>query len=104
MACLFVPLCESPYVLGTHGRHALKLAPFDTYTHAQAPVDPKALKLDDYFKIIKQPMDLGTVKAKLQVHHASFGTIRYSARVDACASCSRGSFEKCRVRGRARVT
>lgn len=30
------------------------------------PVDPVALKLADYFTVIKQPMDLGTVKARLQ--------------------------------------
>ncbi|KAJ1473500.1 Bromodomain-containing protein, partial [Baffinella frigidus] len=29
------------------------------------PVDPKALKLIDYFKIVKVPMDLGTVKKNL---------------------------------------
>ena len=30
-----------------------------------APVDPKALNLTDYYDVIKQPMDLGTVMAKL---------------------------------------
>jgi hypothetical protein len=30
------------------------------------PVDPKALKLGDYKKIVKKPMDLGTVGAKLE--------------------------------------
>ncbi|XWS18573.1 hypothetical protein CRYUN_Cryun32bG0056600 [Craigia yunnanensis] len=29
------------------------------------PVDPKALKIPDYFSIIKKPMDLGTIKSKL---------------------------------------
>lgn len=29
------------------------------------PVDTVALGLHDYFEIIKNPMDLGTVKAKL---------------------------------------
>ena len=32
----------------------------------EEPVDPKALKLADYRKIIKKPMDLGTVQQKLQ--------------------------------------
>lgn len=32
----------------------------------QEPVDPKALKLGDYKKKIKKPMDLGTVKTKLE--------------------------------------
>jgi hypothetical protein len=31
----------------------------------EEPVDPKALKLDDYSKVVKSPMDLGTVKQKL---------------------------------------
>ena len=30
------------------------------------PVDHKALKLGDYTKIVKKPMDLGTVGAKLE--------------------------------------
>jgi hypothetical protein len=30
-----------------------------------APVDPKALNLTDYYDVIKQPMDLGTVKRNL---------------------------------------
>ena len=29
------------------------------------PVDPVALNIPDYFSIIKQPMDLGTIKTKL---------------------------------------
>ena len=29
------------------------------------PVDPVALQLADYFKVVKQPMDLGTVKTRL---------------------------------------
>ena len=32
----------------------------------EEPVDPKALKLSDYFKIVKKPMDLGTVGSKLE--------------------------------------
>jgi hypothetical protein len=31
-----------------------------------APVDPKALNLRDYEKICPHPMDLGTVKSRLQ--------------------------------------
>ncbi|XP_022084196.1 bromodomain-containing protein 4-like [Acanthaster planci] len=31
-----------------------------------APVDPEKLSLPDYFKIIKHPMDLGTIKKKLE--------------------------------------
>ncbi|GAV82237.1 Bromodomain domain-containing protein [Cephalotus follicularis] len=30
------------------------------------PVDPVALKIPDYFRVISEPMDLGTVKSKLQ--------------------------------------
>lgn len=30
-----------------------------------APVDPAALQIPDYYKIIKKPMDLGTIKRKL---------------------------------------
>ena len=32
----------------------------------EEPVDTKALKLGDYKKIVKKPMDLGTIKAKLE--------------------------------------
>ena len=32
----------------------------------EEPVDPKALKLGDYKKIVKKPMDLGTVRNKLE--------------------------------------
>lgn len=31
-----------------------------------APVDPVALGLPDYFKVIKEPMDLGTIRQKLE--------------------------------------
>ena len=31
-----------------------------------APVDPVAQGIPDYFSVIKHPMDLGTVRAKLQ--------------------------------------
>ena len=32
----------------------------------QEPVDPVELNLPDYFDIIKEPMDLGTIKSKLE--------------------------------------
>lgn len=32
------------------------------------PVDPVELDLDDYFEIIKEPMDLSTVEEKLKDH------------------------------------
>lgn len=32
------------------------------------PVDPVALDMDDYFKIVKKPMDLGTIKQKLKTN------------------------------------
>ena len=31
------------------------------------PVDPVALNIPDYFRIIKHPMDLGTVRSKVRV-------------------------------------
>ncbi|XP_071156069.1 bromodomain-containing protein 3-like isoform X2 [Mytilus edulis] len=34
----------------------------------QKPVDPSLLNLPDYFKIIKHPMDLGSIKKKLETH------------------------------------
>ena len=37
------------------------------------PVDPVALKLNDYFAVVKQPMDLGTVRTKLH-------SMQYSSR------------------------
>lgn len=36
------------------------------------PVDPVALELPDYFDIIKQPMDLGTIKKKLEDKQYSY--------------------------------
>jgi hypothetical protein len=30
------------------------------------PVDPKALGIEDYFDVIKHPMDIGTVRRKLE--------------------------------------
>jgi hypothetical protein len=31
----------------------------------QEPVDPKKFGISDYFEIVKNPMDLGTIKKKL---------------------------------------
>ncbi|XVF25561.1 hypothetical protein REPUB_Repub13aG0222600 [Reevesia pubescens] len=42
------------------------------------PVDPKALNIPDYFSIIKNPMDLGTIKSKL-VKNAYFGIEEFVA-------------------------
>lgn len=36
--------------------------------HFLQPVDPVALRIPDYPKIVKEPMDLGTVRAKLRAH------------------------------------
>lgn len=41
-------------------RYAVLTAPFAT------PVDPVALNIPDYHKVIKKPMDLGTVREKLE--------------------------------------
>lgn len=30
----------------------------------RTPVDPKAMNIPDYFQIVKNPMDLGTVRAR----------------------------------------
>lgn len=30
------------------------------------PIEPERFGLEDYFKIIKKPMDLGTIKRKLE--------------------------------------
>ena len=39
----------------------------DTYADPfKLPVDPVALKLPDYFDVVKEPMDLGTVKKKVR--------------------------------------
>lgn len=32
----------------------------------RTPVDPKAMNIPDYFQIVKNPMDLGTVRAALR--------------------------------------
>ena len=32
------------------------------------PVDPVALNIPDYFSIIKQPMDLGTIQKNIENH------------------------------------
>jgi hypothetical protein len=42
------------------------------------PVDPAALNIPDYFSIIKNPMDLGTIKSKL-VKNMYFGTEEFEA-------------------------
>ncbi|CAM9690391.1 unnamed protein product, partial [Laminaria digitata] len=31
----------------------------------RTPVDPKAMNIPDYFQIVKNPMDLGTVSERL---------------------------------------
>lgn len=59
----------------------------------EEPVDPKALQLADYTKIIKHPMDLGTVKSKLEVCveicQCMSVCVRKSVRVYACVNaCS----------------
>ena len=35
----------------------------------RAPVDWQALGLFDYLDIVKQPMDLGTIKKKIEIGH-----------------------------------
>ena len=47
-----------------------------------SPVDPVELNLDDYFDIIKKPMDLGTVQKKLEAgsYHA-FGEFKADVRL-----------------------
>ena len=42
------------------------------------PVDPEALGLDDYLRIIKSPMDLGTVQKKLNPHTRNQRRERYA--------------------------
>lgn len=32
------------------------------------PVDPKKFMIDDYFDVVKNPMDFGTIKKKMQAH------------------------------------
>ncbi|CAL0306485.1 unnamed protein product [Lupinus luteus] len=44
------------------------------------PVDPIALKIPDYFTIISQPMDLGTIKTKLE-KNVYFGIEEFAADV-----------------------
>ncbi|KAJ9135952.1 hypothetical protein P3X46_033070 [Hevea brasiliensis] len=44
------------------------------------PVDPVALKIPDYFSIISNPMDLGTIKSKLEKNQYS-GTEEFAADV-----------------------
>lgn len=34
--------------------------------HVQEPVDPIKLQLPDYFDVIKNPMDLGTIRKRLE--------------------------------------
>lgn len=43
--------------------------PHEAYAYPfYAPVDPVALNIPDYFKIIKKPMDLGTIQSKLKTN------------------------------------
>jgi hypothetical protein len=59
----------SPY----HKRLCLEiLTKFQVHEHGRVfnnPVDPVALGLPDYFEIIKNPMDLGTIRTKLHDGH-----------------------------------
>lgn len=34
----------------------------------QQPVDPKKLKIEDYFEVIKKPMDFSTIKNKINTN------------------------------------
>ena len=42
------------------------LMKMDTAGTFLKPVDPVALNLPDYFSIVKEPMDLGTIQKKLE--------------------------------------
>ncbi|XP_019444604.1 PREDICTED: transcription factor GTE8-like isoform X3 [Lupinus angustifolius] len=59
----------------------LKILMSQTYSWVfNKPVDPIALKIPDYFRIISQPMDLGTIKTKLE-KNVYFGIEEFAADV-----------------------
>ena len=50
----------------------------ENFLHLQ--VDPVALELDDYFDVIKQPMDLGTIQKRLAPGpKQGWGTLHYKS-------------------------
>ncbi|KAJ2997055.1 hypothetical protein HDV02_005925 [Globomyces sp. JEL0801] len=65
-----VPIVPLPVVLPAHlercGKVFKKLLSHPNSHWFMAPVDPVALNLPTYFQIIKNPMDLGTIKKKLE--------------------------------------
>lgn len=41
----------------------------------RSPVDPKAMNIPDYFQIVKNPMDLGTVSALCAADWTTFANV-----------------------------